>query len=235
MTVPQPTPEHRALARRRRRYDPWAAPPSAPVTAAARPGSAAAGWGRSIRDAGLVALPVALLTGVVLGLLWLRLSPRLPLVSNGEAVLLDNSEGEQPIAIDGTFLLLGLAVGAVAGVVVFLLRRDGGWAVPLGLCAGALLGAVLAWRLGVALGPGGDIAARAREAGQGVTFDAPLRLQAMGVLFGLPFAAVAAYLVSVAGWGPRDALPAPHGQPDAPHQPPHNDRGPDPTPDQPRA
>ncbi|UCM87356.1 ABC transporter permease [Streptomyces marincola] len=192
-------------------------------------------WGREIRTALLVALPLTLATGLVLGLVWLWRAPRVPLVSDGRAVLLANSEGQAAIGADGTFLLAGLLIGLPAGVVVFLLRRDGGVGVPLGVAAGALAGAWLAWRTGVWLGPGQDVAARAREAGVGVEFDAPLDLGARGVLLGLPFAAVGVHLLCQAVWGPRDpqsppaqpphwpAGPAPHG-PDA-QEPPA--RGPD--------
>ncbi|MGK5530338.1 ABC transporter permease [Streptomyces sp. URMC 129] len=197
MTVPQPTPDHRAASGTAAETPDGGQDPGGPVTRRA-------GWGREIREVLVVALPVAALTGLVLGLLWLWRAPRVPLVSDGESVLLANSEGQQAIGADGTFLLLGLAIGAVTGVVVFLLRRAGGVAVVLGLLAGALLGSVLAWRLGVWLGPTGDITARARSVGADVVFDGPLKIRAFGVLLGLPFAAVAAHMFCVSVWGPRD-------------------------------
>jgi hypothetical protein len=168
---------------------------------------------REIREALLVAGPVAVLSAPVLGLLWLWLAPRVPLVARGDAVLLANSEGQQAIGADGVFLLLGLAAGAIAGAVVFALRRRGGVAVVLGLFAGSLLGAVLAWRLGVWLGPTQDVAGHAREAGEGIVFDAPLELAAKGALLGLPFAALAVHLLCVALWGPRDPAPRPAERP----------------------
>ncbi|WP_194117747.1 ABC transporter permease [Streptomyces hoynatensis] len=200
MTEPEPAPEDRPD--REGRHDPWAAPP------AAGPGPRARiHWWREIREALLVAVPVAAVTGVALGLLWLWRAPRIPLVSNGEAVLLAEPEAEQAVGADGWFLLLALAIGAVTGVLVFLLRRRGAVAVVLGLAVGALAGALLAWRFGVWFGPSGDIRAHARAVGEDVVFDAPLDLGGRGVLLGLPFGALAAHLLCTAGWGPREPAP----------------------------
>ncbi|MGP3970602.1 ABC transporter permease [Streptomyces sp. 6N223] len=214
MTAPQPSPDHDTDRHAHRapsenpgdpgasgRHDPWAAP--SPLAAAADPPPRGQVAGR-IAEGVLVALPVALVTGVALGLLWLWLAPQVPLVAQGNVVLLANSEAEQAIAADGTFLLLGLAVGAAAGLAVFLLRREGGVAVVLGLAAGALGGALLAWGMGDWFGPTDDIVAHAREAGEGVVFDGPLELSAKGVLMGLPFAAIGVHLLCVAIWGPRE-------------------------------
>ncbi|WP_326599524.1 ABC transporter permease [Streptomyces sp. NBC_01803] len=205
MTVPQPTPDHRTD----HRTDSVSG--AGTTGGGADPGAPAprVAWGREIREAVLVALPVAVLTGLPLGLLWLWRAPRVPLVSDGEAVLLANAEGQQAIGADGTFLLLGLAIGAVTGIVVFALRRGGGVAVVLGLVLGALLGSVLAWRLGVWLGPTDDLAGHARSAGKDVVFDGPLEIGARGVLLGLPFAAVATHMFCLSVWGPRDPRPLP--------------------------
>ncbi|CAL9555987.1 hypothetical protein SUDANB171_04519 [Streptomyces sp. enrichment culture] len=203
MIVPQPSEDHRSPAMGGG-HDPWSVPAQPP------PERARPQWGREIRTALLVALPVAVLAGLALGALWPLLAPRVPVVSNGRAVMLQNSEGQQSIAIDGTFLLTGLAVGAVAGALVFWLRRrKGGIAEVLGLAAGALAGAFLAWRVGIWLGPEQDLVAHARRVGEGVIFDGPLKLEAKGVLVGLPFGAVGAHLLCTALWGPRDPLPAP--------------------------
>jgi hypothetical protein len=221
VTVPQPAPEHRSAAAHGG-HDPWAVSPAAEGGDSGT-GASAAGpaWGREIREALLVGLPVAAVTGALLGLLWWWRAPRVPLVSDGEAVLLLNSEGQQAIGADGTFLLLGLLIGVVTGIVVFALRRAGGGGVVIGLAAGALLGSWLAWRLGVWLGPTEDIAGAAEAAGVGVSFDAPLDLGARGVLLGLPFAALAVHLLCVAAWGPREEPRLPAELPNwrAPHRP----------------
>ncbi|MGK5640061.1 ABC transporter permease [Streptomyces sp. URMC 126] len=158
--------------------------------------------------AGVVAAAVTV-SGALFGLLWVWLAPHVPLISDGRAVFLKNSEGEQAIGADGTFALLGLGFGVVAAALVFLFRRAGGIAVVAALAAGSLLASVLAWRLGVWLGPSSDVAAHARAVGKGVVFDAPLRLGAKGMLLAFPIAAMAVHLALTAAFGPRDPEPGP--------------------------
>lgn len=159
-----------------------------------------------VRQAVLVALCVAV-TGVLLGLLWLWLSTRVPLISDGKAVYFKNSEGEEAVGADGSFVLLALGFGVVAGAVVFLVHRRGGVPIVVGLAVGALLGSALAWKLGGWLGPGSDVAAHARAVGKGVTFDAPLQLRAKGALLAWPLAALGTHLGLNALFGPRDPEP----------------------------
>ncbi|WP_086794347.1 AAA family ATPase [Streptomyces thermovulgaris] len=170
-----------------------------------------------LREA-VVVLVAVTLGGVLLGLLWLWLAPRVPLVgiaSEGNwAVYPKETEGEQAIGIDGTFTLLGLAFGAVSAVIVFLARRRGGVPLVVALCLGGLLGSLLAWRLGVALGPERDVIAHAKAVGEGVTFPAPLKLGAPGALLAWSLAALVVHLGLTALFGPRD--PEPYEEPPAP-------------------
>lgn len=146
-------------------------------------------------------------SGVALGLLWLWLAPRVPLISDSTAVFLNDSEGEEAIGADGTFVLLGLAFGAVSAALVFWFQRRGGIALVVGLALGGLLGSLLAWRLGVWLGPTQDVVAHARAVGKGVVFDAPLQLRAKGTLLAWPLGAMAVHLGLTAMFGPRDPEP----------------------------
>lgn len=172
-----------------------------------------------LRQAAVIAAVVAV-SGVLLGLLWAWLAPRVPLISDGKAVYLKNSEGEQAIGADGTFALLALGFGALSGAVVFWLRRRGGVPLVVGLAAGSFLASLVAWRLGMWLGPTSDVVAAARAAGRGVVFDAPLKLAAKGALLAWPLAAMAVHLVLTALFGPRDPEPVPDwtpsGDPDGP-------------------
>ncbi|MFV2121906.1 hypothetical protein ACE14D_27180 [Streptomyces sp. Act-28] len=160
--------------------------------------------------------------GIGLGLLWLWLAPRVPLVSDGKAVLLAESEAEHAVGADGVFVLLGLAFGALSSLAVFLWHRRGGVAVVVGLALGGVLGSVLGWGTGTLLGPTHDVVARARAVGEGVAFDAPLEIQAYGALLAWPVAAMVVHLALTALFGPRDPEPEweldPHGPP-----PPHRD------------
>lgn len=168
-----------------------------------------------VRQAAVIAVAVAV-CGVLLGLLWLWLAPRVPLIADSEAVFLKDTEGEQAIGVDGTFTLLALAFGAVSGAVVFLLRRRGGIPLVVGLTAGSLLGAVIAWRLGIFLGPETDVVAHAKSVGKGVAFDAPMELKAKGALLAWPVAALLVHLGLTGLFGPRDPEPYPMAYGDDP-------------------
>ncbi|MEV0242139.1 AAA family ATPase [Streptomyces sp. NPDC050674] len=212
LTPPPPPHEHSAQG-------PWQPPGAGPQA----PGSqhaeyAGHGWygqdgpgmKTELREAAVIAVAVAL-GGVLLGVLWWWLAPHVPLVGDvvekSWVVYLKDTEGEQAIGVDGTFTLLGLAFGAVSALVVFLLRRRGGVPLVVGLALGGLLGSLLAWRLGVWLGPEQDVIAHAREVGRGVTFSAPLKLGAKGALLAWPLAALVLHLGLMALFGPRDPEP----------------------------
>ncbi|MGQ4488768.1 ABC transporter permease [Streptomyces sp. SAS_281] len=156
-----------------------------------------------LRRAGVVAAVVTV-AGVLMGLLWLWLAPRVPLISDNTAVFLNDSEGEEAIGADGTFALLGLAFGAVSAGLVFWFHRRGGIWLTVGLAVGSVLGSLLAWQLGTRLGPTSDVVAHAREVGKGVVFDAPLEMHAHGVLLAWGLAAMVVHLGLTAAWGPRE-------------------------------
>ncbi|CAM5475431.1 hypothetical protein STANM309S_06053 [Streptomyces tanashiensis] len=152
--------------------------------------------------------------GALLGVLWLNLAPRVLLISDGKGVYLRNSEGEQAIGADGTFVLLALAFGAVAALVVFLLRRKGGVPLVLGLALGGGLGSLLAWGIGTHFGPTADVVAHAKAVGPNVTFEAPLELNlGAAAMLAWPLAAMIVHLALTAVLGPRDPEPEPWDQP----------------------
>jgi hypothetical protein len=173
-----------------------------------------------VRQAAVITA-LMVLAGAVLGLLWWRLAPHVPLVGDqvdhSWVVYLKDTEGEQAIGVDGTFTLLALAFGVVSGVAVFLWRRRGGVPLVVALGVGGLLASVLAWQLGVHLGPTQDVIAHAKAVGRGVTFAAPLKLGAKGALLTWSFAALVVHLGLTALFGPRD--PEPHEE--FPHQGPY--------------
>ncbi|MHC0432082.1 hypothetical protein ACX6XY_18115 [Streptomyces sp. O3] len=214
MTAPL-TPPHQPSPDQQQ--DPWGPPPPGEAPPSSTYEDAGPGLKAELREAVLIAVAVAVAGGLLLGLLWAWLAPRVPLISNGEAVFLRENEGEQAIGADGTFLLLALAFGLVSAVAVFLLRKRGGIPLVIGLTVGGLLGSVLAWRFGIWLGPGGDVVARAKAAGAGEPFDAPLKLAAKGTLLTWPIVSMAVLLALTALFAPR--APEPHAAPAPP--PPH--------------
>ncbi|UFR05032.1 AAA family ATPase [Streptomyces sp. Go40/10] len=183
------------------------APPPAGAPGAGAYEQDGPGMKTELREAAVVTVAVAL-GGVLLGLLWWWLAPHVPLVGDeidkNWVVYLKDSEGEQAVGVDGTFILLGLAFGLVSAVAVFLLRRRGGVPLVVAVGLGGLLGSLLAWRLGVWLGPESDVLAHARAVGKGVTFPAPLKLSAKGALLAWPLAGLLAHLGLTALFGPRD-------------------------------
>lgn len=195
-------------------------PPAPPY---AKGEEAAPDTAAEVRQGAAVLLAVAVV-GIALGLLWLWLAPRTPLVSDGRSVLLTESEAEHAVGADGVFVLLGLGFGALSALAVFLWHRRGGVAVVAGLALGGVLGSVLGWGTGTLLGPTHDVVARARAVGEGVPFDAPLELQAYGALLAWPIAAMLVHLALTALFGPRDPEPewdlTPYGPPLPPHDGP---------------
>ncbi|MEV6397647.1 hypothetical protein AB0M39_23230 [Streptomyces sp. NPDC051907] len=188
--------------------DPWQSPPTDSVPEYAKGASRGLDpeLKKELRDSAVVVAVVTVL-GVALGLLWLWLAPRVPLVSNGEAVFLKDTEGEEAVGADGTFALLALGFGAVTAAAVFWWRRRGGVPLVVALAVGGVLGSLLAWGTGVWLGPSQDVEALAREAGVGVAFDAYLKLEAWGVLLAWPVAAMVVHLALTAAFTPRDPDP----------------------------
>ncbi|MFK4067948.1 DUF2567 domain-containing protein [Streptomyces sp. NPDC029674] len=191
-------------------HDPWqaAAQPSGATSPHGYEEEDGPGMKTEVRQAAVITVAVAV-GGVLLGLLWMWLAPRVPLISDGKMVYLKDTEGEQAIGVDGTFTLLSLGFGLVSGVVVFLVSKRGGIPLVAGLALGSLCGALLAWRVGIWLGPETDVVAHAKSVGKGVVFDAPLELKAMGTLLAWPVAALAVHLGLTGLFGPRDPEPYP--------------------------
>lgn len=180
--------------------------------------------GTEVREAAVVLVVLAVL-GLGLGLLWLWLAPRVPLISDSSAVFLKDTEGEEAIGADGTFVLLALAFGLVSAVALFLWRRRGGIPLVVGLALGGVVGSVVAWKFGGWLGPTSDVVAHAKAVGKGVTFDAPLQLNLKGALLAWPVAATVVHLALMGLFGPRDPEPEWSGHPA--YGPPENPENPE--------
>lgn len=200
-------------------------PPPFPPYPGGQAGSGGTGDGRGavgaeILRGALVAVAVAA-CGVILGLLWLWLAPRVPLVSDGRDVYLKDTEGEQAIGGDGTFAIIAAVLGVVTAAVVFWRYRRGGVAIVIGLAVGGFLAALLGWWIGAELGPTANIRGHALAVGPNKVFDGPLKIRARSVLVVWPAAAMLAHLCLTAALGPRDPLPPPPSWGPPPPPPPH--------------
>ena len=142
----------------------------------------------------LVLIGVLLLAGVGAGLLWWALAPRATFeVTADGPVPVGRPSAELLVADDGVYTLVLAALGLVAGLVAWRLRRRRGVATVLALAAGTVLASLAAWQLGELLGAGPSPAELAAVGTRVVT---PLRLGAPAALAVAPFLAVLAYVVS---------------------------------------
>ncbi|MFD4409970.1 AAA family ATPase [Streptomyces sp. NPDC058476] len=192
------------------------APAAHPAAYEASYGQDGPGMKTEVREAAVTTAAVAV-AGVLFGVLWWWLAPHVPLIADDSAVYLKDTEGEQAIGVDGTFTLLALGFGALSAAVVFLVRRRGGVPLVAALALGGLLASLLAWRIGVWLGPTQNVVAHAKAVGKGVTFSAPLKLGAKGALLAWSVAGLVVHLGLTALFGPRDPDPyqSPYAAPPA--------------------
>lgn len=150
---------------------------------------------------GLIAALAAV--GAAVAPLWVHLAPRLAFrVDQPGRALPVVPEAEEYVAADGRFVLITLAIGVLAALGCWLVRRSRGPLIMLALAAGGLLGAVVTWRLGLRLGTGyqpADLQVVGKVLYQ------PLTLRARAALVVEPVAAVIVYLLAV-GFSARNDL-----------------------------
>ena len=161
---------------------------------------------------GTALLAGSALLGLLMGLVWHWVAPRVPLYADSSDIYLLDPEGEQSIAADMYFGIIGAVCGLVTGGLAYWRSRarEGGVGVAVGLALGGLLGGYVAWKLGVALGPSGNIVATAKSVPLGRTFYGPLALTAKSVLLFWPAAALLALVALTALFTPKPAPPAAH-------------------------
>lgn len=163
---------------------------------------------RSELRTGLAVIGGSLLFALLVGITWWAVTPLPHLVKRDDGVYLAGGETEVAIAADGWFAICTATAGLVCALVVFARMRRARLGPLLGLAIGGLLGAVVAWRLGVALGPD-DIREAVKGMAPNTEFDGPLALSAHGVLFAWPLTATVAYFALTAGLEPK-AAPGTH-------------------------
>jgi hypothetical protein len=161
-------------------------------------------WGTELALATLVMVLLAAF-GVLLGVLWQWVTPGAVVVMTTDGPVHADPTSEGYFADDGWFALFGGAAGVLVGLACWILvPRHRGPLVMIGMVAGCLLGAVVAWQVGRHIG----LAAfrnLLEHAPVGRTFHRPARLAALGVLGVQGFAAVFTYTL-LAGWSQADTL-----------------------------
>ncbi|HET9172814.1 MAG TPA: hypothetical protein VFN97_25530 [Actinospica sp.] len=167
-------------------------------------------WWRGEALSAVVLGALSMVAGVLVAVVWRAVAPRVQgvvSISNGQkSAFYANPETKGFVGQDGTFGICAVVAALVLAVLAFLLfRRRGpvGSAVAL---AGAGIGAsyFAAW-FGTRLGPGkGSIAAAAQNVPNNGTFDLPLQISAVGVIWLWPAVAVGLYFLLMLIFGPTD-------------------------------
>lgn len=190
--APGPPGHHPVAAAEQPAYPAYAAQPG-PAWTPGPPGVRLLPTRRELVAAAVVVLGMAA-AGLLAGLLWAQLAPRLEFrVVRPDLALPVVPEVEEYVAADGRFVLLTLAAGALAGALCWWSRRTRGPVLLLALALGGLAGSVVAWRFGMLLGPGYE---QADLQVVGRVIRQPLELGALAALVVEPIAAVVVYLLA---------------------------------------
>jgi len=159
----------------------------------------------AVAEAGSRIKPVALgllafvVLGIAAGVLWWLLAP-LPefQLVDGQPVPRSTLEDETAVAADGWFAVCAAVGGFLSAVLVFFWVRTVRIAALAGLTMGGLVASVVAWRLGVALGPD-SLAVQVSGLGNSAVLHGPLHVSAAGVLLVWSLASVVVYFALAAG------------------------------------
>jgi hypothetical protein len=157
-----------------------------------------------------------LVAGLVGGWLWSEFAdPPAFEVVRSTAIMGEEEAGRQ-FGVDVTFALIGLAVAFPLGLLTGWRWHRVGWPQAVACAVAAGIAAVVAWRLGVILGPE-DPAGLLDGASVGDLLPEQLDVHARGLLLAWPVGALAGFVAAVLLFS-RPPLPPPYGGP-APSDP----------------
>lgn len=149
--------------------------------------------------------------GVVAAWLWAQWAdPPTYQVLKASAVMGEEQAGRQ-FGVDVTFALIGLGIAALLGFLAGWRWHRVGWPLVVGVAVSAGLAAVVAWQLGVALGPS-DPAGVWRSAQPGDHVPERLAVHAKGLLLVWPIGALAGLVLAVLVFS-RPSRPRTYGPP----------------------
>lgn len=158
---------------------------------------------KAVRETGMLSIVLCLVMAVA----WVLLAPEIHGEVTEEGVRVPVTEARQLFGVDGWFALTGAAAGLIAGTAAIVRHRRHQVTALLAAVGWGAVGSVLAWRLGMLVGPGSPDGVPA-----GATVAVQLELGAPGVLLAWPVAAVVAVAVAAAFLGdhtPWQHTPAP--------------------------
>lgn len=156
--------------------------------------------GSAARDV-LVVAAWWLVVGLLAGVAWWQLAPGIVATRADGGVVLDSTQLERQVGVDGWFALLALGGGLLSGAVLTWWRRSSPALVVVLVVVGALLAGLVAQQLGVLLGPPDPEPLLARR-DVGATAPLDLRLQASGLIWAWPACAALGALAVLVVRGP---------------------------------
>ncbi|HSK25455.1 MAG TPA: hypothetical protein VK894_00915 [Jiangellales bacterium] len=179
------------------------------------------------RRAALEILLSSLVAAVALGATWSAVVPDVVVTVGADGdPRLGSGAASGVFGFDAWFLVLGAACGLLLGPVLFVRHRRYPVVVVVSLVVAGVLGSLLAWWVGTALGPG-PTAERAAGLTEGATLLLEPGLEAYGVLLAWPIAGLVAVLVVSAWLDDRSPLAAATPRVSSPDgEPAPADRGP---------
>lgn len=131
----------------------------------------------------------AVLTGFLGAVLWWQLTTLPEVTKNGDSASVDPGELVRQVGIDGWFFVIAAVLGLVGGVLLTAWRQRDPVLTVLLLALGGTFASWLMERVGLALGPEKELVALEGLA-DGAMVEMQLKLQATGILWVLPMAAV---------------------------------------------
>lgn len=144
---------------------------------------------RVIVETTLVCLAVGLLGGV----LWRALAPQFSVEVIAGQLQPAGPVGESRFGADAWFAAMGIVAGALIALAMFTRHRHRPVETIAALALAGLVGSVVAWRVGLLLGPE-PVPAELEEVADGTSFEFPLALGATGVLLAWPIASLVCVL-----------------------------------------